>query len=564
MTKRIIIIGKHPITECLVKQYEAKGGKVDQQEGLTTEGVLINDYDEVYLLAGDGEDDKAVAMLAKLADDYRVESHGGKRLVCHLLLQSNQKLRMLQTCDLCDAVRQKIDVYPFSMDEMWSRDIVLDYKPVTMQSEKHVHLVVFGMNEIAEMVAIQAALVAPYPNYIRNHSLRTRITMVDEQAELKSDTIIKRYQHLFDNSFYRKVRPSEEKAVVAFHKPMYDGRREDFVDVEWEFVEAESWNVGVREKLQRWAKDEQQLLTVVLAGNDAEKNKSMSLLMPSELYEQHIPIYIYGQHDCSYDVTMPLVRMAKNVNYIYDRCYAENYSQLTIEQAPFSMKYAVEIDSEERERSWAKLSNVKRMSSIYNAMTIATKMRSIGLEEKDWDDFYDIPQQDIEMLAQVEHNRWSVEELILGFRPCTDDEQTAIEADIRLKAMMKKKKIHYDLRAYNDLRPDETGKPVEGVRVAIRQHRHYDNTPDVIFGQNDWYENDTLYTDSNGAYELSKTIFDKPKDVRIVFEDIDGAENGGEFESAEAAPEIKQTKKGDKSWYGGAFEVQADVTLKKK
>ena len=49
-----------------------------------------------------------------------------------------------------------------------------------------------------------------------------------------------------------------------------------------------------------------------------------------------------------------------------------------------------------------------------------------------------------------------------------------------------------------------------------------------------------------------------------MFEDIDGAENGGEFESAEAAPEIKRTKKGDKSWYGGAFEVKADVTLKKK
>ena len=38
----------------------------------------------------------------------------------------------------------------------------------------------------------------------------------------------------------------------------------------------------------------------------------------------------------------------------------------------------------------------------------------------------------------------------------------------------------------------------------------------------------------------------------------------GEFEPAEATPEIKRTKKGDKSWYGGAFEVQADVTLKKK
>ena len=34
--------------------------------------------------------------------------------------------------------------------------------------------------------------------------------------------------------------------------------------------------------------------------------------------------------------------------------------------------------------------------------------------------------------------------------------------------------------------------------------------------------------------------------------------------SSEATPEVKRTKKGDNSWYGGAFEVQADVKLKKK
>ena len=88
-------------------------------------------------------------------------------------------------------------------------------------------------------------------------------------------------------------------------------------------------------------------------------------------------------------------------------------------------------------------------------------MRSIGLKETDGEKFYDIPQQDIELLAEVEHNRWSVEELILGFRPCTEDEQIQIEADIQLKPIMKGRKIHYDLRAYNDLRPDETGKSVK-------------------------------------------------------------------------------------------------------
>jgi hypothetical protein len=63
------------------------------------------------------------------------------------------------------------------------------------------------------------------------------------------------------------------------------------------------------------------------------------------------------------------------------------------------LRYAVEINKEARDKSWAKLTNVKRMSSIYNAMTIPTKMRSLGLEENEWDKFYDIPQQDIEIMG---------------------------------------------------------------------------------------------------------------------------------------------------------------------
>ena len=234
------------------------------------------------------------------------------------------------------------------------------------------------------------------------------------------------------------------------------------MDVEWEFVEAESWDADVREKLKLWSSDDKQLLTVVMAGEDCYKNKSEALHLPNELYVSNTPIYIYGERMPEYDITQPLVRMAKNVNYIYDRCYADNYANDDSAQAGWHLRYAVEIDPAERERSWTRLSNVKRMSSLYNAMTIPTKMRSVGLQDNEWSDFYDIPQQDIELMAQVEHNRWSVEELILGFRPCTDEEQREIEADVKTqKKVYKARKIHYDLRAYRDLRPDETGKPVE-------------------------------------------------------------------------------------------------------
>lgn len=111
---------------------------------------------------------------------------------------------------------------------------------------------------------------------------------------------------------------------------------------------------------------------------------------------------------------------------------------------------------------------------------------------------------------------------------------------------------------------DEDGKPIEGIRVAVTKHDHYENNDNVIYDQNDWYYHDTLYTDSKGEYLLQQSVFRAPQEVTVVFEDIDGEENGGEFESAEATPELKKVKEGDGNWYIGMFEAQADVTLKKK
>ena len=121
---------------------------------------------------------------------------------------------------------------------------------------------------------------------------------------------------------------------------------------------------------------------------------------------------------------------------------------------------------------------------------------------------------------------------------------------------------HADFQATGRV-TDKSGKGIQGIRVAIRQHRHYDNRPGVIYDQNDWYDNDTLFTDASGRYELKTTVFEKPHDVKIVFEDIDGEENGGSFKSQTATPEIRQTAKA-KDWYTGGFAVEADARLEKE
>ena len=136
---------------------------------------------------------------------------------------------------------------------------------------------------------------------------------------------------------------------------------------------------------------------------------------------------------------------------------------------------------------------------------------------------------------------------LLGFASCGDPDD--IGGDICMYG-----EPSADFRALGSVK-DEAGKPVEGIRVSIAQKGRYTNEMEA---------NDTVFTDSKGAFLMSKTVFSGPEYVSIVFEDVDGVENGGEFERAEAKPDVIQTKKGDDAWYGGAYQVNADVVMKKK
>jgi hypothetical protein len=485
MNEKVLIIGNHPINADLIRQYSQRG---DEVVSLTSSQAIgktdIATYKEFALLANWDEnpfeaDNKVMNILQQIAVNAP-DPITGKRPLCHLLLRSHSLLHVIRLDGFRKEIEGKLEVNPFTMEDQWSQIIAmgLDREPITKQSEKTVHLVIFGMSEIAEQVAINAAHVCHYPNYLqKNHSLRTRITVIDDAAFEKSREWVQRYKNLFDNSYFRFVDTKKNPAVTNTYRPMFKDR-EDFVDVEWEFVEASPFDKLVRNKISKWSTSASQLLTIVFADDNTDIGLSNALHLPEAIISAQIPVYVYmqsnkafdqikhtnntpniipfGMADQGYDVNVPIVKMAKNVNFIYDRCYEENDKDWN-----GRLRFTVEIDEEKKEQSWAKKTGVKRMSNIYNAMTIGVKMRSMGFKENDWDKFYEISQEDMEILAEVEHNRWSVEELILGWRPCSDKEQREVEADINLKEEFKKRKIHYDLRAYNDLRSDGTGRPVQ-------------------------------------------------------------------------------------------------------
>jgi putative lipoprotein (rSAM/lipoprotein system) len=73
-----------------------------------------------------------------------------------------------------------------------------------------------------------------------------------------------------------------------------------------------------------------------------------------------------------------------------------------------------------------------------------------------------------------------------------------------------------------------------------------------------------VLTDENGCFELDE--FHSVFNDKLIVEDIDGEDNGGEFQSDTIKvwdlPK-KQIEKGS-GWYEGKYEVTANIKLKKK
>lgn len=422
----------------------------------------------------------------------------------HLLLRCQTSLWMMKTQNLPVDVNKKLDVYPFTLEETWAERLFvhlpgikkspyphLDRQFIGSDSRQRVHLVISGFDTLAQLVVIQAALVAHFPNYHGSDRipLRTRISVITPDIEPARDRFIARYGNLFDNSYYRFI--DIDKRTCTLHRPLYAGRREDFVDVEWEFIKGRLEDAYMRDRLTKWAEDASRQLTLVVCSGDDEKDMAQAMSLPHAVYEREISILVrqhyryfssslegqdrfkclrtFGMDDEGYDVNLPLFRLARYLNYFYE--YNPEYLPDTPTVLP----------EDEVNEKWIKAtleSSVNRYSNLYNVMTIPTKLRSLGHDENDVDRFYALRKDEVEALSKTEHNRWCVERLICGQRPCTDEEREMIRSQIvevrkGLREKSEKsyyknvKKAHFDLCAFDELSINDQGVDMKDYDRAL-------------------------------------------------------------------------------------------------
>ena len=105
---------------------------------------------------------------------------------------------------------------------------------------------------------------------------------------------------------------------------------------------------------------------------------------------------------------------------------------------------------------------------------------------------------------------------------------------------------------------DKDGKPIEGI--SVRQYQSSGPTEDGTAILDGWESEELTTTLSDGTFLIDRELTSFGGDEELMFRDVDGPENGGEFVDKAVKVTVKQVKKGDGSWYGGMYEAK-DVNV---
>lgn len=137
-----------------------------------------------------------------------------------------------------------------------------------------------------------------------------------------------------------------------------------------------------------------------------------------------------------FDLDRHSTRRAQLVNFIYDY------------KSKFGCSLSACPSDNELKNEWNKLQVALQWSNLYCEDTVNLKLRSLGL---DTTLSLRLTSGQIELMAEVEHNRWNMEKLLLGYRkPTLEEEEKCKDKSVR-KEYKTKLFIHTDIRPYHQL-----------------------------------------------------------------------------------------------------------------
>ena len=468
---------------------------------------------EVYILGEDislGDNDSYhdtlnIQCLQLIAEQCKLISK--KKLVCRIMFEYQTTFSVYQITGINT---DTIDFRPFNYYELWAQKVLINknddsiYLPlegkegIKKEDNHFVHLVVVGMSRMGIAMAIEAAHLAHYPNFEDENGkkIRTRITFIDSNAKQEMDFFMGRFKEMFALARWRYVKahdyaylykksglknlyddvisypwhvPTDDADSASYYKGNYLGG--DFIDIEWEFIDGSIEQPSVQEYIKDAAKAPNAKLTVAVCFPETNRSIAAAIYLPYPVYEKALQVLVYQRHDDSLINTI-----ASRPRYHGDKIkgfgmLSSAYDASLIDDAEFIGKEV----GEEYQRFTEKLKNSSAKSQIskgktesamlwsnyYNANMMWTKLRCVGYSDGE------LTEEQVELLAKVEHNRWNVEQLLLRYHPLKEFERNEFaqliakeEEFLEKKNDMKRLKMaHLDICSNDSLKMIDGNMP---------------------------------------------------------------------------------------------------------
>jgi hypothetical protein len=486
------------LTKEVEKQVSVLSGNRNAQEDL--EKLCLPDAQVLFVLGETDEydhDSLSVECLKKIHKILHRANVASKK-PCHVLFDNQSTYAILQQQDLMAFLEEhnaevspatekntettarktvgNLDFLPFNFEQLWAQKVFVDnvyrypddesetieYLPldrdgIRYDSDKTVHLVIIGMSKMGVALGVQASHLSHFPNFIRDKSRKTKITFIDENADREMNFLRGRYHHLLKEIDY---------AYEDAHEPAnrFDNRQDEntkgqtvkTTDLAWHFIKGRLEEPAIRQRLISYTK-ENTCLTIAICLNLPALAIASGLYLPEDIYATNVQLLVkqntphsilsllktagkyknvkpFGMLDNSLDLSKANHKPAKVVHYIYEYFFDETTSGQIPQSLPPEEKY---------EASWQNLPTAHKHSNVYHADMLPTKLRSIDNDLP--------PDKQIERLAEVEHNRWNTEKLLIGYRPTTRDEDHRLKSGTMNKQKLKNNFIHPDIKPYHAL-----------------------------------------------------------------------------------------------------------------
>ena len=436
--------------------------------------LCIENAEEVYILGEETRTDDIESYhdtmnmeCLNLIRDYIAQTtsvlNEGNRLVCRVMFEYQTTFSVFQFYDVDKEVCKFIDFKPFNYYESWAQKVLVnkeikpeklreaaargDYLPlegiggIKENDDSYVHLFVVGMSRMGVAMGIEAAHLAHFPNS-ESKNVRTKITFIDKNAAEEKNFFMGRFKELFALSHWRYGEVNNDSlAWEKSHTPSdLDYLGGDFLDIEWEFINGGIEHAAIQDYILASA-NPSAIVTIAVCLPESNRSHAAALYLNKKIYESKsvIQVLVYNRYGDSImkslhsnEAKHPYLNKLKSFG-TPEACVDVGFLEQSEEVGDvINGKYSEikrrYIDPAQKEAGLSdgkggykgKSSTAKSWSNIYNGNMVWTKLRSIDYKGGT------LSQAEIDMLSDVEHNRWNIEQLLLNFRPLTQKEQQEV------------------------------------------------------------------------------------------------------------------------------------------